>query len=597
MYPLLDNRRYLIPFRSALLPQIFTDVLVIGSGVAGLSAALAAASNADVIMTAKGSLEQSNTYLAQGGIAAVIGAGTDPSPPAPTPTAPDPADHDSLDLHVADTLKAGAGLCNEQVVRAVIDAAPACIDQLVAWGMRFDRADPDGHRGLAMGREGGHSMARVLHAAGDATGKELVRTLDQQARACERIRRFDHCFALDLLTLDGPADRVTAAGALDQPINAGRCVGAITHHPRYGLQVIWAGATVLACGGCGQVFRESTNPPTATGDGLAMAYRAGAKLADMAFMQFHPTTLYIAGAARSLISEAVRGEGALLVDRSGYRFMPDYDPRAELAPRDVVSRSILAQLAKTHFTHVYLDCRPIGTDRFAKRFPGIFALLKRFGLDPGKDLVPVHPSAHYMVGGVHTDTEARTNLAGLYACGEVACTGLHGANRLASNSLLEGLVFGRRAGQVCLEMLNPNRSEGQAGDRPAKIVSDIRPSDRSELDLDDVRSSLRSVMWRHVGIERSGDRLAEVAEMFDFWARYTLDKIFDDSHGWEVQNLLLAGALITRAAVWRTESRGTHYRVDHPQPEDTFRCHDLWRRGAPKPDTLPIEQRAPAPAT
>ena len=379
---------------------------------------------------------------------------------------------------------------------------------------------------IARGREGGHSLGRILHADGDATGRELAITLDRQVRTHPHIRVFNQCFVLDLITLDGSPPQ---------------CVGAITHHPKYGLQVIWAKATILATGGAGQVYRESTNPPVATGDGLAMAYRAGAHVADMAFMQFHPTTLYIAGASRSLITEAVRGEGAHLIDRNGYRFMPDYHPQAELAPRDVVSKAILAQIAKTNFTHVYLDARHIGSARFAQRFPGIFELLKKFDIDPGKTTIPIHPSAHYLIAGVRTDDCGRTNVAGLYACGEVASTGLHGANRLASNSLLEGLVFGEITGRVCKEML------GNGGAGPAKVVSDIRPSDRSELDLADVRSSLRSVMWRHVGIEPRGRRLPEVIEMFDFWARYTLDKIFDDRNGWEVQNMLLVGALMTRA--------------------------------------------------
>ena len=346
--------------------------------------------------------------------------------------------------------------------------------------------------------------------------------------------------------------------------------------------MIWAKATIFAAGGCGQIYRESTNPPVATGDGLAMAYRAGAKLADMAFMQFHPTVLYVAGASRSLITEAVRGEGAHLIDHDGHRFMPEYHEAGELAPRDVVSRAILAQMAKTNFTHVYLDCRHIGADRFASRFPGISELLRNFDIDAATDPIPIHPSAHYMIGGVHTDDHGRTNLTGLYAAGEVACTGLHGANRLASNSLLEALHFGRAAGKTCRESIG--ESPG-----PAKVISDIRPSERSELNLADVRSSLRSVMWRHVGIEREGDRMPEVAEMFDFWARYTLDKIFDDRAGWEVQNMLQVGALITRAAHWRNESRGTHYRVDAPDPDEPFRVHDIWRRGETAPQTLTVD--------
>jgi L-aspartate oxidase len=564
MHRVFDERRYLIPFRSMLLPQIFTDVLVVGTGVAGMRAALAAAEQgADVIVTAKGELKQSNTWWAQGGIAAVV------------------AEDDTFDSHVGDTLTAGAGLCDEPVVRRIVEAAPRQIDVLRRWGMRFDRVggerlaayDGEGPP-LALGREGGHAAFRILHADGDATGKELASTLDRQLQQTDRIRRFEQCFVLDLITVDGSTG------------NGGQCLGAITHHPRYGLQVIWAGATVLACGGCGQVYRESTNPGVATGDGLAMAYRAGAELQDMAFMQFHPTTLYIAGASRSLITEAVRGEGAYLIDRNGHRFMPDYDDRGELAPRDVVARAILQQMANTGHTHVYLDVRHLGRQWFAERFPGIYQQLQKFEIDPGQQGIPVHPSAHYMIGGVRTDDEGRTSIPGLYACGEVACTGLHGANRLASNSLLEGLVCGEITGRAC------THAPAHAPRASLKLISDIRPSDRSELDLADVRSSLRSVMWRHVGIGRDGAHLQEVAEMFEFWARYTMDKIFDERAGWEVQNLLTVGALITRAALWRQESRGTHARLDHPQTLDEFRVHDVWRRGSDEPATTPVRTAA-----
>ncbi|MEM9414284.1 MAG: L-aspartate oxidase [Planctomycetota bacterium] len=568
MHAAFDERRYLIPFRAALLPQIFTDVLVVGAGVAGACAALSAVrndANADVIIAAKGQVQDSNTYWAQGGIAAVLD------------------DADSTQSHIEDTLTAGAGLCDADIVRAVVEDGPARVRELITSGMRLDR-DELGE--LKFGREGGHSHFRIVHTDGDATGKSLATTLNEQLREHERIRLFEDCFVLDLITNPAPGG------------GAGECVGAITHHPKYGLQVIWARATILAAGGCGQVYRESTNPTVATGDGIAMAYRAGAALQDMAFVQFHPTTLYIAGASRSLITEAVRGEGAILVDKAGHRFMPDYDERGELAPRDIVSRGILAQMAKTDHSHVYLDVRPIGIDKFNKRFPGIAKLVEQFGIDPATTPIPVHPSAHYMIGGVATDAEARSTLPGLYACGEASCTGLHGANRLASNSLLEGLVFGEVAGRVCLERLRPNGDApgGQDAEpptaRPYKTVSDIRPSGRSELDLADVRRSLRSVMWRHVGIEREGDHLAEVQEMFEFWARYTLDKIFDDRMGWEVQNLLTIGALISASAAWRRESRGTHYRLDFPQPEASYRVHDRCQRGESEPTLQPVGEAA-----
>lgn len=559
-----SDRRYLIPFRATLLPQIFTDVLVVGSGVAGCSAALSAvreSDSAEVIVTSKGTIKDSNTYWAQGGVAAVLDAM-----------------NDDTEAHLRDTMTAGAGLCDEAIVRKVVEQGPVRVRALIEAGLRVDR-ETDGE--IKLGKEGGHSRNRIIHTDGDATGKAMATALFDSIHGHERIRLFEDCFVLDLITTG------------DKP-GQGEVVGAITHHPKHGLQVIWARATILAAGGCGMVYRETTNPNAATGDGLAMAYRAGAVMQDMAFMQFHPTTLYIAGASRALITEAVRGEGAVLIDKSGRRFMPDYDERADLAPRDIVSRSILTQMAKTAHSHVYLDVRPMGLEKFRDRFPGIARLLEQFDIDPATTPIPVHPSAHYMVGGIAVDEQTRSSMPGLYACGEASSSGLHGANRLASNSLLEGLVFGDVAGRVCLERLQDAVADDgyttSGGARPYKIVSDIRPSDRSELDLMDVRSSLRSVMWRHVGIEREGDHLKDVLDMFAFWGRYTLDKIFDDRLGWEVQNLLTIGMMVTRAAHWREESRGTHYRIDHPEQVESLRVHDQWRIGKEQPETIALHE-------
>jgi L-aspartate oxidase len=554
MDALFDQRRYLIPFRSTLLPQIFTDVLVIGGGAAGLRAAIEASRDADVIVLAKGDLKNSNTAWAQGGIAAVIDRA------------------DTTDDHARDTHVAGAGLCDDPVVQLVVREGPARIRELQAWGMTLDL---DGAGAISLGREGGHSASRIVHSFGDATGRELERCLLDKARSLRTpassdghsLRIFENCFSLDL---------ITASPAPGAPV-----LGAITHHPRFGLQMIWARSTILAAGGAGVLYRETTNPALATADGIAMAYRAGATLSDMAFVQFHPTTLYLPGASRSLITEAVRGEGAYLLDATGRRFMPDVHPLAELAPRDIVSQAIIRQIAKQGSGHVWLDCRHLRD--FATRFPGIAALLKRFDLDPAKDLIPVHPAAHYMVGGVRTDSLGLTDVPNLYAVGEVAATGLHGANRLASNSLLEALVFGQRAGA---DAARAAMSAPRAA--PVPIVSDIRPSDQGELDLSDVRSSLRSAMWRNVGIERTGAKLRDVAQMLDFWARYTLDKIFDDPAGWETQNLLLAGAIVARSAEWRRESRGCHARLDFPDPLESFNAHDGWRKGRDEPELLPV---------
>lgn len=552
MDPLLDQRRFLIPFRSSLLPQIFTDTLVIGGGAAGLSAAISAATHGECIVLSKGSFKQTNTSWAQGGIAAAMST------------------EDTTDSHVADTLEAGAGLCDEAVVREVVEAAPGAMRRLMEWGARFDG---DGNGQISLGREGGHSFHRILHADGDSTGREVQRVLVDKAKSTAGVRIFDQCFALDLIT---PTDEVGA------PV-----MGAITYHQKYGLQVIWAKATVLASGGAGVLFRETTNPIQATADGLAMAYRAGASLACMSFMQFHPTTLYLPGASRSLITEAVRGDGAYLLDATGHRFMRDVHPLAELAPRDVVSQAIVRQIAKQGGSNVWLDCRHISN--FASRFPGIAQLLKKFELDPAKDLIPIHPAAHYMVGGVHADLQGRTDVPGLYAVGEAAYNGLHGANRLASNSLLEGLVLGDLVGRVCAEM------KPKARPSPIAVVSDIRPSDHGELDLSDVKSSLRSAMWKNVGVERTGNKLHDVVDMLDFWARYTLDKIFDEPSGWEIQNLLLVGGIVARSSMWREESRGCHYRLDHPHARSEFRVHDLWRRRVKGPTLLAVNAKDPVP--
>jgi L-aspartate oxidase len=568
-----DGRRYLIPFRSSLLPQIFCDTLIIGTGVAGLRAAITAAEHGDVIILGKDDWQTSNTAWAQGGIAAVMDR------------------DDTFESHARDTLSAGAGLCDEPVVRAVVQAAPRHMRQLIEWGMRFDD-DGSGH--FRLGREGGHLAARILHSEGDATGRELARTLWEKARSLPSVRVFARCFALDLIT--------------PSPEPGSPCLGAITHHPRYGLQMIWARATILATGGAGMVYRETTNPRSATGDGVAMAFRAGAAVADMAFVQFHPTTLYLAGAARSLITEAVRGQGAYLVDHDGYRFMQPEHPLAELAPRDVVTRAIVRRLASRGGTHVFLDARHIPD--FDRQFPGITALLAKFNLNPARDLIPVHPAAHYLVGGVLTDDCARTTVPGLFAVGEVACTGLHGANRLASNSLLEGLVFGEIAALTARHRLPSARHDPAPAEHPltngsrhapappgwelpprpapVHIVSDIPPSDRGELDREDVISSLRSCMWRNCGIERSGARLRDTIDMIEFWARYTLDKVFDDVEGWQLQNMLQTAWLMARSAHWREESRGCHWRTDFPAPAEHFRVHDVWVRGHATPQTRPV---------
>ncbi|HUU82920.1 MAG TPA: L-aspartate oxidase [Phycisphaerae bacterium] len=520
MNNLYDTRRYLTNFEVSRVGHLLTDVLVVGGGVGGARAAIESAAYGDVILIAKQGAEDSNTLRAQGGIAVCDAPG------------------DSWQQHLEDTVRVGCGLVSPRAAETMVRAGPARAKELVDWGAQFDKAGGS----WARTREGGHGVSRILRAQGDSTGREIGRVLLGKLRSLSNVRFFEQCFLIDLITVDG------------------RCVGAVTHHQRYGHQMIWARQTILASGGCGQIFRESTNSPIATGDGLAAAYRAGAMLADVEMVQFHPTTLYIAGSTRALISEAARGEGAYLVDRDGHRFMLEYHPDGELAPRDVVSRAIRDRLLQTGGTSVYLDVRHIGRQRFGERFPFITRQCAEFGIDVGSDLIPVNPGAHYMIGGVATDLEARTNVPGLFACGEAACTGVHGANRLASNSLLEGLVFGAIAGRTAGRSLDIGPQIGPS----SGVRSQNPPSPRTTLDLVDVRNSLRSVMWRNAGIARSGDRLRETVEIIDFWGRFVLDKTFDDAAGWETQNKLSLARLMAQAAELRTESLGVHYRVDAP---------------------------------
>ena len=519
-----ELRRYLVGIDTVSTQQLFTDCLVIGGGVAGLRAAIEAAKDCNVMLVCKAGFSDSNTWLAQGGIASVIGA------------------DDSIASHVEDTLRTGCGLCDDDVVRRVVEEGPGLIRELVEWGAEFDVVDGE----LDVTLEGGHSHARVAHAHGDSTGRGIGEALVRKIRENSNINVIENFFVIDIVTN-----------------GQGQCVGAIGLRKGGGLELIWAGSTVLATGGAGRLYRETTNPEVATGDGLAMAYRAGAVLSDLEFMQFHPTTLYIAGASRALITEALRGEGAILLDCDGVAFMKEYDEAAELAPRDIVSRAILDRMLKTNSTHVYLDVRHFDKAKFSKRFPLISELCESFDIDVSCDLIPVRPSAHYMIGGVKVDGEAKTNIANLYACGEVASTGLHGGNRLGSNSLLEGLVFGKVAGQMASKAAGLGESLRY---RPMRY--EIPKSDRSRLDASDVRNSLRALMWRNVGITRKGQMLAEAEEIIQFWQRYVMDKVFDEPSGWECQNMLTLALLMAEGAERRKESRGVHYRGDFPLRDD-----------------------------
>jgi L-aspartate oxidase len=520
--PLLP-RRYLVDFDPKELPHHFVDVLIIGGGIAGLRSALGIPESFRVLIVTKDEVRESNSHYAQGGIASVL----------------DPEDR--FDNHIADTLEAGKGLCDPAVVEMVVREAPTRIGELIQWGTQFDEVNGQ----VALGLEGGHSHARIVHALGDETGREIMRAVILEARKRRNIRIWQNSVTIDLVTHEG------------------ECRGALVWDRRRGFALVWARAVVLATGGAGQLYRETTNPSIATADGHAMAFRAGAVLRDMEFMQFHPTVLYIAGSTRHLLTEALRGEGAYLRDRYGERFMPAHHPLAELAPRDVVSLAIAAQMAKTQHPSVYLDLSHLDADHIRRRFPGIDRLCRNFDLDITRDPIPACPGAHYMIGGVTVDLQGRTTLPGLWAAGEVTSSGLHGANRLASNSLLEGLVYGTRVAEDIVAKLEA--AGPQSLEVPPVRVSPVKDG-HAGIDLVDLRESLRALLWRRVGITRDQAGLDEAAERVEHWGRYILPLEFDDTPGWSMQNMLIVARLMIAAASDRKESRGVHFRRDFPQP-------------------------------
>lgn len=524
--------RYIAPFHPRQTPHFFTDVLIIGGGLAGLRAAHAVDPQLNVLVVTKDAVQQSNSNYAQGGIAGVL----------------DPEDR--FEEHIADTLVAGGTLCDPQVVDMVVREAPERIEELAQWGTHFDQTA--GH--ITLGREGGHSRHRIVHALGDMTGKEVMRAVIAHTRTLPNVRLWENTFTLDLLT------------------HSGVCRGAIVSTQHHERMLVWARQTILCTGGVGQIYRESTNPPVATGDGHALAYRAGAQLRDMEFVQFHPTVLYIAGGSRSLITEAVRGEGGWLVDKDGVRFMPQYDARAELAPRDVVSQAIVTQMEKTRHPCVYLVVTHLDPAFVLRRFPGIAAACKQFGIDITKDRIPVRPGAHYMIGGVTVDQTGRTSLPGLWAAGEVSSSGLHGANRLASNSLLEGLVYGAHAGAAASRAA----LETSADFHVFPLENPVVAPPAEPLDLEDIRNSLKALMWRSCGVRRSAELLAEALLTIDQWRKYVLVRQFADAEGWELQNMLTISRLMVEAALARDESRGVHLRTDFPELDDARWNRHLW---------------------
>ncbi len=521
-YPL---PRYIVDPDSRDFPELSTDILIVGGGIAGLTAAIAASEQGkSVVVITKDSLEESNSFYAQGGIAAVLHVS------------------DSISLHMDDTLRVGDGLSDAAIVEIVVREGPEAINRLIRYGSVFDRENGD----LALSREGGHSAPRVVHTR-DSTGMEIQRVLISTAKSLDSTTILERNFALDLIT------------------RAGRCFGALVWNEEKGFLRIAADCTILTSGGAGQIYRETTNPAVATGDGVSMAFRAGAQVRDLEFFQFHPTVLYLAGTPRMLISETARGEGGILRDKSGLRFMPSCHPQGELAPRDVVSRSILEQMARTQHSHVFLDMTHLDADFLRNRFPGICEACSRHGIDVSSEPIPVRPAAHYMIGGVEVDRDGRSSLHGLYACGEVASSRLHGANRLGSNSLLEGVVFGWRSALAAAG--EATEAERPATDQAARMKS--RPGSGSyHLDVEDLRNSLKALMWRNVGIKRTDAALINALEKIDTWCRLVLKARLDTPAGWELTNMLTLARLITRSALERNESRGVHFRTDYPDKND-----------------------------
>ncbi|CAN5459144.1 L-aspartate oxidase [soil metagenome] len=507
-----------------------TDFIVIGSGVAGLRASIELAkSGARVTVLTKDKASESNTEYAQGGVAVVL------------------SDDDNAELHEEDTLIAGAGLCDVEAVETLVTDGTKYIKQLIEWGIEFDK---EGGK-LAFTQEAAHSRRRILHAHGDSTGKEIVRALIARARQEKKIVLMPFANTESLI------------------VQEGRCVGVrfldpILRAPRE----IFAKAVILCTGGAGQLYLHTTNPPVATGEGMAMAYFAGAEMADMEFVQFHPTALSLENAPRFLLSEAMRGEGGILRNKLGERFMGNYDERLELAPRDIVSRSIVAEMRRTGTRHVFLDMTALSEEFLRERFPKIYETCKFYDLNIAKDLLPVSPASHYCMGGIRTDLHGRSTIAGLYAAGEVTCTGVHGANRLASNSLLEGLVFGARAGAVMIEDSSKFQISNFKSENPKSEI----PNPKSDGIATAVKKRVKRVMWERVGILRDKDSLERALKEFEQISQANLST--------SSRNFVTLAKLVTAGALWREESRGGHFRNDFPEREERFRIHSIQKLGA-----------------
>lgn len=507
-----------------------TDFIVIGSGVAGLRASIElAASGARVTVLTKDKASESNTEYAQGGVAVVL------------------SDDDNAELHEGDTLLAGAGLCDPQAVETLVAEGTKYIKQLIDWGTEFDRESGR----LVFTQEAAHSRRRILHAHGDSTGAEFVRALIARARREKTINLTPFANTESLIVANG------------------RCVGVrfldpILRAPRE----IFAKAVIMCTGGAGQLYLHTTNPSVATGDGMTMAYFAGAEMADMEFVQFHPTALSLESAPRFLLSEAMRGEGGVLRNKSGEQFMPRYDERAELAPRDIVSRSIVAEMRRTGTRNVFLDMTALDEEFLKHRFPKIYETCIAYGLNIAKDMLPVSPASHYFMGGIRTDLWGRSTLSGLYAAGEVTCTGVHGANRLASNSLLEGLVFGARAGEAAVK----DSAQLAVGNMPGRETGESAIHNPQSQISTAVRKRVKRIMWERVGILRDKASLQRALTEF---AQIAAGSLSTSS-----RNFVTLAMLIASPALWREESRGGHFRTDFPEQHEEWRVHSIQKLGS-----------------
>jgi L-aspartate oxidase len=491
------------------------DFLVVGAGVAGLRAAIELAAAGTVLVIAKDTLRESSSEYAQGGIAVAL------------------SDDDDIELHEADTLYAGDGLCDRAAVRTLVEEGPAAIEQLIEWGAEFDK---EGKR-LAFTREAAHSRNRILHSHGDSTGREIARSLAQKAASLRNVAFQTYAATTDLLVDDGEV------------------AGAVVYDEQNALHIpVYARAVLLATGGLGRVYSDTTNPDVATGDGVAMAWRAGAEIANIEFVQFHPTALNVPGTPRFLLSEALRGEGAVLLNEAGERFMSRYHEMGELAPRDVVARAIVSELKRTGAATVFLDLTSRAPAFIRERFPRIYRTCLHYGVDISTSAAPVRPAAHYAMGGVRTDLDGRTSLPRLFAAGEVACTGVHGANRLASNSLLEGIVFGERAGRA---MRNARSAKMHASlETPATLFPDV-----SEREV-------RALAWEQLGITRNGPDLSAALEKLQYY-RMTPNPQARLPQ-FDLRSIHTVATLIARSALQREESRGAHYRTDFPEKRAAF---------------------------